>query len=392
VNKFFTIPKFLLLGITIFVSKLVLIAVAYFFNGSQYNIFNQAYFAASLLILFGSLGFGFAIVQIKISPIKVALAVFVNIFIAVVVIQFISEPFDSIYKIISVFLYSYFGSLGGVFLFKLLFEGNYKRYSQLMFVYAFFHLLLIPFVLLLNADIFLCFPFITFLWFAVSFPLIVKRIKGHDNELRDLYKIGFSAFIINTAVPLALVIDKYFVNNFFGIEIANACTFAWGLTAPLFYIGSLVEKMIFSARPDNGAFVIKKSFLLLGSLIVLYTSAVLSVVFFFPVLLPSSVDTGMLRNIFTFMAGGFALYVFFHFPVNGFLFKYSEVSKQKKAAAYFTIITFFMLVFFGFIMAARIVPDYRLLLAAVWVFIFTMLVVKNIIIFNPFKKKGWLKI
>ena len=380
--KFFTVSKFVLLGSTIFTTKLVLLVVAYFFNETEYNTFNQVYFTASLLILFGSLGFGFAIVKISVAAIKIAAAVFINIVLAITAIQLLSVPVENIFHVISIFIYSFFGSLGGVLLFRLLFNGDYKRYTLLMFLYAFFHLLLIPAVVLFNADIITCFPFTTGLWFLLSYKFIPAYKENPAGSFAELYKLGFSAFIINTAVPLALVIDKFFVNNYYTMEVANAYTFAWGLTAPLFYIGTLVEKMIYSASETEGEHIIRKSFRLLGSLVILYTAAVFAVVYFIPFLLPKSVDISLLKNIFTFMSGGFALYVFLHFPINGFLFKFSAVAVQKKVAAAFTIITVLMLSFFAYLMAANNVPGYKVLLIATWGFIFSMLAVKSVVVFG----------
>ena len=332
-----TFQKFVLIGSTIFSNKLVLIVTAYFFTEVQYNIFNKAYYTASILILFGTLGFDFAVSRINISLKTVSLGALLNVFITLVILYFISEPFVDILKIFSIFFYSLFACLGGIFTFQLLFRGEIKRYVLLMFTNAFLHLLIIPFVTLLNVDIFILFPIVSLTWFLLGYPRF--RILNQDDEqnLASLYKLGISTFIINSAVSFALVADKYIVNHYFPLDTANAYTFAWGLIVPLLYIGNVVEKLIYSSTSGDSSKIFLKSLFALLVLVGAYSVLLLSAANFIPALLPNSINPARLREILNFMITGYALFAVINFPVNGFLFKFAETSKQKTIAGAYLV-------------------------------------------------------
>ncbi|MGE5805733.1 MAG: hypothetical protein ACM34M_08085, partial [Ignavibacteria bacterium] len=157
--------------------------------------------------------------------------------------------------------------------------------------------------------------------------------------------------------------------------------FAWGLTAPLFYIGNLIERIIYSSDDINPEKLLKRSLLIMFLLILFYISALISAVIFFPGLLPSSVDPVLLKHIFLFMVGGYSLYVLFHFPINGYLFKYLPVSKQKQIAAIYFI---FLVLLVAVIISAGAmeIKSYKILLAAIWGVIFTLLGIKTAVIFG----------
>ncbi len=381
----FSIQRFTLIGTTIFLGKLVLLLIAYFFDESAYNIFNKAYYTASILILFGTFGFNFAVTRIKISPVYLFASVFANVLAALVILSLISHPFSAPFEIISVFLYSFFSCLAGIYVFRLLFSGRYIDYTKLTFAFAVFHLLIIPAVLILKMNIFFALAASGLLWLLSCYPFF-KNEKNTEKNLFDLYKVGGAAFIINSAVPFALVADKYIVNNYFPVDAANAYTFAWGLTAPLFYIGNLIERIIYSSEDMNPEKMLKKSLLLLFFLILIYVSALISAVIFLPGLLPSSVDRLLLKDIFLFMVGGYSLYVLFHFPLNGYLFKFLAVGKQKRIAViYFIFLVLLVLVIIS--AGAMEIKDYKFLLMAIWGVIFTLLGIKTIIIFAGNKKE-----
>ncbi|HVO75043.1 MAG TPA: hypothetical protein VMT35_13530 [Ignavibacteriaceae bacterium] len=379
----FSIQRFTLIGSTIFLGKLVLILIAYFFDESSYNLFNKAYYTASILILFGSFGFDFAVNRVNISPVFLSLSVFLNLSIAGTILHLLSRPFSSPFQIISVFLYSLFSCISGIYVFRQLFTGKYIDYTKLALAFAVFHLLIIPAVLILKVNIFLALAGSSLLWFLSCYPFIAKE-KNEGKNLIDLYKVGGAAFIINSAVPFALVADKYIVNHYFPVSTANAYTFAWGLTVPLFYIGNLIERMIYSSENMNPEKMLKKSLLLLFSFIMVYVLAMIAAVIFFPGLLPSSVNEQLLKNIFLFMVAGYSLYALFHFPLNGYLFKFIQVDKQKRIAVIYFI---YLIILVAVIISAGAmeIKDYKILLAAIWGVIFTLLGIKTLVIF------GWRK-
>ncbi|MBK9284679.1 MAG: hypothetical protein IPM51_10240 [Sphingobacteriaceae bacterium] len=381
-----TFQKFVLIGSTIFSNKLVLIITAYFFTEVQYNIFNKAYYTASILILFGTLGFDFAVSRINISLKTVSLGALLNVFITLVILYFISEPFADIFKIFSIFIYSLFACLGGIFTFQLLFRGEIKRYVLLMFANALLHLLIIPFVTLLNVDIFFLFPFVSFTWFLLGYPRFKILNRNDEQNLTSLYKLGISTFIINSAVSFALVADKYIVNHYFPLDTANAYTFAWGLIVPLLYIGNVVEKLIYSSTSGDSSKIFRKSLIVLLVLVAVYSALLLTAVNFMPVLLPNSINSVLLQMILNFMITGYALFAVINFPVNGFLFKFAETSKQKTIARAYLVTILLMPIMFIIFNGGAAITNYRTLLLLIWCFIFLLLIIKTVVVFLPRKK------
>ncbi|QQS35718.1 MAG: hypothetical protein IPM56_15975 [Ignavibacteriales bacterium] len=391
----FTIPNFFLIGTTIVSQKIILLLIAYFFTSLQYNTFNRAYYTASILIIFGTLGFEYAFTRIDIKLKTVAVGVLINVCVTFTILYLLSEPFTELYQVVSVFVYALFASLGGIFTFQYLFRGNTKMYVVMMLTNAALHISIIPVVKISDADIFLVLPFVTLIWFMaglkgfISFNHKTGSLKtGYekpdtDKKLATLYKLGLTTFIINSAVSLSLVADKYIVNHFFPIETANAYTFSWGLIAPIFYIGNLVEKMIYSSTSKDSMKVFRKAFIILFLLVAAYSVSLLSAVNFLPQIIPASVNTELFIGIISFMITGYAVYCVINFPVNGFLFKFAEVSKQKKiAASYVLILTIVPLSFF-LIKGSFVVTDYKTLLLLIWTYIFSLAIVKTLVVFFP---------
>ncbi len=381
-NSIFTVQRFFIIGTTIFSAKVVLILIAYFFNQVEYNIFNQAYYTASILIIFGSFGFDYAVNRVNIKFVLVGIASVINIFLTLLILLIFSPPQFNFIQIISVVVYALFAALGGIFTFQVLFQGLYKTYFYLTLLSSVLHIALIPAVMVFNVNIYYALPFVTFLWFVLSFPKFIKGKGSRLDSFKELYKIGSANFIINSSVPLALVIDKYFVNHYFSLGIANAYTFSWSLTVPVFYIGNLIEKIIYSSKDEKGEGILKKSLLILSALILLYASAILSIVYFIPSILPHSVDAELLKNIFTFMIGGYVLYAIFQFPVNGYLFKFKEVEKQKSIAVVYAVFIFLLVTFYLFFLNKFQITNYHVLLISIWVFIFSLLIIKSYIVFS----------
>jgi hypothetical protein len=371
----FSVQRFTLIGSTLFLSKIVLILVAYFFDKNDYNTFNKAYYTASILILFGSLGFEYALLRLRVKPSLLFAAVGFNSAVSLAVLILISNPELSITEFLSVYIYSVFACLGAIFTFRFLFIGNYKKYFTLMVLNSLLHIAIIPAVKIADLNIISCFPFITGVWFLIVFSF-VKRDTVNQAGIKDLYGAGASTFIINSSAPFALAADKYIVNNFFAINTANAYTFSWSLTVPLFYIGNLIEKIILASNEAGTPKVVKKSLLLLIPLILLYVACVVVAIFFFSELVPASVDINTFRRIFLFMIAGYSVYVLFHFPLNGYLFKFFNVGVQKIIAKYFAVSMIILLIAFAILAELFGIPDFRFLLFMVWTYIFVLLIIK----------------
>jgi hypothetical protein len=376
-----TIKKFILIGLSLFLFKSVLIVYAYVFTKEQYNLFNQSYYTASLLILFGSLGFEIAQTRIPIKTAVLFLFVIINIIATYTILQLVSNPFSDIAIIFPVIIYSTFSAVGGVLNFRILFYGKYQTYFWVMFTFASAHLLVIPAVILFKISVFPVLSVFVVIWFVVVFRLFDKE-HSKNNIYKDYYKIGFSAFVINSAVSLGLAADKFIVNHFFTADIANTYTFAWGLTAPIFYIGSLIEKYLYAEpNPDKNR-ILKKGFLFSLLLIALYTTGIITVISFFPSLLPGSVSKNIFGSIFIFMITGYSVYVIFHFPLNTYLFKVTNTGKQKIISVYFSFIIIIFAFVFYYITNYSVQFDYKMLLVAVWIYIFILLITKALIIFK----------
>lgn len=317
-------------------------------------------------------------------PIKsftIFLFISINIFITYSVLHLISKPFSEIAEIIPVIIYSIFSAVGAVLNFKLLFDGKYQKYFWVMLLFAIAHFMIIPAVLIFQVSIFPVLCVFIIIWFFIVYRIFDKQLI-YNKKYNEYYKIGFSAFVINSAVSLGLAGDKFIVNHFFTTDIANAYTFAWGLTAPIFYIGNLIEKYLFAEpKPDKNR-ILKKGFIFSLLLVSAYTVGILIVVNFFPSLLPGSVSNEIFGSIFTFMITGYSLYVIFHFPLNTYLFKVSDTRKQKTISVYFFFIILVFAFVFYYIINNTIEFNYQLLLAAVWIYIFTLLIVKALIIFR----------
>lgn len=385
--SFFRLDKFIFLTVSVFSGKSALLILAYFLNETEYNLFNKAYYTASLLILFGTLGFGYVLARMNINRKIVIASVIANIIITFCVIYIISPPFDSTFHSISVICYSIFACIGSIYFFRLLFAGNYTAYSMMQIFYALFHISLIPAVRIFQIDLYTIFPFVTFFWMLAGIKFFSSSQVMPEGTLKNLYKTGISAFVINAAVPAALIVDKYVINHHFPVATANSYTFAWAITAPLFYVGNVIEKMIYSSGNTNSEYTFKKSLLALGIILLIYTGITSAVIIFIPSLLPLSVDAELLKPVYFFMISGYAAYVLFHFPVNGYLFRYSQIQKQSITAAAFAV---FILIFTAaafYIYYQNPIEDYRTLLITIWIFIFSLLFIKSFVVFRNSKTK-----
>lgn len=379
-NHIANIKKLFFIGLAVASSKVVLLLFAYFFDAETYNQFNQVYYTASLVILFGSLGFNISITRINLNMNRVIATVAATTILSYIFLQIISSPFGNIFQIISILIYCLFSSLGGIYVFQVLFSGRYTDYVLLTLLYSFLHLLIIPSMLVLKLSLFNILPFVSLLWFIIGLPKYF-HIKG-SNDLKEFWKIGVSAFVINSAVSLALAADKYFVNHFFSTETANSYTFAWGITAPMFYIGVLIEQYLFSETNTARSNILKRGFTLSSSLVIIYASGVLAAVHFIPGLIPQSVNYESVVKISMLMISGYSVYVIFHFPVNAYLFKSLSTGKQKTISAAFTAVILVYLLVYILILQEVIVINYIWLLIITWSYIFTLLITKIIIMFG----------
>jgi hypothetical protein len=290
-----------------------------------------------------------------------------------------------VFEIISILIYCLFISISGIYVFHLLFTGRYRVYATLTLLYSALHLLIIPAILFLQVSLFSILPVVAVLWFFIGYPKFIKQNLFSLNNFKEFYKIGVSAFVINSAVSLALAADKYFVNHFFSVETANSYTFAWGLTAPMFYIGVLTEQYLFSEANTSKSNILRHGFILVTALVTFYAAAMMGGITLFPNLIPDSVNYSTMLKIFTMMISGYSVYVIIHFPVNVYLFKSLGTGKQKTISIYFSIIISVYILLYIMILQGIFKIDYILLLAITWSYIFTLLITKIILMFREDK-------
>jgi hypothetical protein len=88
--KLTNIKKLFFLGIAVASTKVMLLLFAYFFDAEIYNQFNQIYYTASIIILFGSLGFNIAVTRLNISFKFVYVAVAINSILVYLLLQIVS--------------------------------------------------------------------------------------------------------------------------------------------------------------------------------------------------------------------------------------------------------------------------------------------------------------
>lgn len=360
----------------------MLLLFAYFFSAEIYNQFNQIYYTASMVILFGSLGFNIAITRINLSLKLVSFSVFITTSVAYLFLQIFSAPFENAIEIVSILIYCLFISISGIYVFQLLFSGRYRDYVLLTVLYSVLHLLIIPAILFFPFSLFNVLPVFAVLWFLIGLPKYIKQSGSDIKNVSEFYKIGISAFVINSAVSLALAADKYFVNHFFSLEIANSYTFAWGLTAPMFYIGVLIEQYLFSETNTSKSNILKRGFFLITIFVTIYTVTLISVINLFPDVIPGSVDSATVLKIFTLMISGYSLYVILHFPLNVYLFKSLGIGKQKTISFYFSIIISVYILLYILFLQNIFIINYIWLLIITWSYIFTLLITKIIIMFR----------
>ncbi len=374
IKKHFSVSRFLIIGISLFLSKLMLLLSAYLLSPTEYNLFNKYYYTAALVITFGMLGFDYAFSREDISPLKIILFVVFQISFFTFILSFFDDYRNTVLFSASVFIYAVFIVFSNILAFRILFDGEYISYFFIYLSYSLLHIILI--MAIPSQDYVLFFPFTGLLWAAIVLYISRRYLIIKGNGIKRFYKLAMSGFIINSSLSLGIVFIKYVVNNFFPAETANAFTFSWGIAAPVYYIGSLIEKYIYSLDSEKSPGQTRKSFYLLLVLTASYGLLMVFILIFIPGLFPSSVNITLLHNIFLVMLIGYSTYCVVHFPINGYLFKYAESSLQKVISISFVIIIVFFIVLI-FVFREGITSNYWYLLELFFAYIFTLLVVKT---------------
>jgi len=149
-----------------------------------------------------------------------------------------------------------------------------------------------------------------------------------------------------------------------------------GLTAPIFHIGNIVEKIIYSSSEREGRKVGLAGLIMTTVMISIYVVCLMIIINLFPGLLPQSIDHGIMKSLFIWMISGYSIYAAFHYPLNGLLFKYRNIGTQKRVALkYFFFAAITLIVFFCF--KGFIISDYFRLLGFTIVILYSLLLIKG---------------
>jgi len=359
-----SIKQIITLGLTLVLPRMPILLAAYLLSKENYFFFNKYYYTATMLILWSSFGFEFAISYTKTKYSLLTGSILTNVVITSIVLYFVVIEELNLYEFIAIASYSFFVTAANVVNFRILYTGK-------TFIYLLTNLLNATFLfiaivlgrmfsengLIIGLTLGAALYFIT-VW---VFQFRNEREQFDGKNLKDIYSIGFSSFVINSIVPFLLAADKFIVNHNFENITANSYTFAWGLTAPLFYIGNIFEKMIYAERKEVTKKLVLVNGLLNIALISIYAIAVFTTINISDSILPQSVSKEMVRSITLMMLIGYSIYAIVHFPLNGYLFKQKDKSFPKKIAVLYVIAAAVFVILYALIREELYVHYTRLL-------------------------------
>lgn len=372
-----SIKQIITLGLTLVLPRIPILLAAYVLSKENYFFFNKYYYTAAMQILWSSFGFEFAISFTKTKYTLLTGSILTNVLITSIVLYFAVIEELNIYKFMAISSYSFFVTVANVINFRILYTGKafiYLLTNMLNAILLFLAIMLGGIYaengLIIGLTLGAALYFIT----VLAFQFRNEREQFDGKSLKELYTLGFSSFVINSIVPFLLAADKFIVNHNFENITANSYTFAWGLTAPLFYIGNIFEKLIYAEKKEVTKKMVLVNGLLNIALITIYAIAVFTAINISDSILPQSVSKEMVRSITLIMLIGYSIYAIVHFPLNGYLFKQKNKSFPKKIAVLYVIAAAVFVILYALIREELYVHYTRLLF-----FNFTVLTVLLII-------------
>lgn len=317
------VKNLIILLVSSALNKGFLLILPYIVSGEIYNEFNSLYYSATMLTVIAVFGLDFVAARKKYIPKPLFTAIVLNIILSFGLFSIITGEFNAEVLIFLVTNISF--SLYTTFF---LFKGDLKRYLVSSFCYFGTGLISIILSFLLSWPLFTIFSFI-----SISLITGLKFVNFGDDQnnykLSEIYISGGSIFLINALSGIVFSFDKYIVNNYLGIVNANAYTFAWTLLVPVFYIGNLFEKQIYTSKKEKTEYRdVAKIAAFNASSLFLYLVVVNSVILFFN-LLPDSINKYTFSRISLMLSAGLFIFSCIHFPLNGVLLKYSSSRIQK---------------------------------------------------------------
>jgi len=313
--------KILYIGSAVVSLKFFLIIVPYILTKEEYFSFNQIYYTSGILIVFGRLGFDIIINKFDVGLFKLSLLVTANIFIGFLFVLMFDWNIRNPFEIIALFIYSFFYVLANIFLFKGLFQNNFKRYSIEKIAFGALLLLLLVLFHFIELNIIYVLPFSAFLWFFIC------RKSNSDAQQIDpvsFYKKGVSAFLINTLPGIPIIIDKFIAVNYFDVETANSYAFAWIVVSPLLYLGTIFEHIIYSSSQNLSATKVKRGVFISLLINFFIISSIILFLNYFSFLIPSSINGQLFLRITLIISMGYTIITSVQNPLKAYILKYSS--------------------------------------------------------------------
>jgi|GEM_PF-2459664 len=379
IKKIQRLDRYFFIGTTLLSVKFVLLAAAYLLPAEAYNIFSKYYYTASLLMLFAAFGFDFPFARLNFSSKRLALFILIHTLPAVGVLAIIDRMDYGFGSVISYFMYSFWGAIGGIVSFKLLFHGKYRRYFFIIVMQTF--LLLVTLLVFRQAEgmLFVLMPVSAFLWGVITLLLYKEKETNEQISGKAFYRASASSFVINSAMSFGLLIDKYVASHYFALTTANAYIFAWGITAPLFYIGNFIERVLYSFSGNSEKKTYAKALGVQMVLLLLYFFIIEGLFTFFSGLLPGFVHQALFKKIFWNMFLIYSVFTLVHYTMNAYLFKQVSFAVQKSIAVYYVIwiAAVSIVVYFSF---GVLTQSYLLLLSFVGIYSYGLLGIKAFVL------------
>ena len=357
----------IILGLGSVSNKLFLLILPYLLNGQTYYQFNSAYYTASMISVLALLGFNFTFAREQLSRTHLLIYLIINLSLFSILFSFF-RAIDPFIIFLSV------GNLAiAVTSTVLLFKGKLRIYFYLnlvLFISVFSSLLIEE---LFSFDLFYIystFLFMNGILFIRFLPSSEARNKTDTSFTH--YRLSFNIFLINSAAGFFFSLDKFLINNYFSLEIANAYTFAWTVLIPIIYLGNIFEKLFYVQKENISSFL-KISFF--NALALLFYIVFVIILFSFEELRPADINYSIFKEILIYVGLGLFMFSIIHFPVNGYLFKFGSSAIINKTAFF----NFFLLIF-GLI--CLLILFYLKLISIVSIILITFLILITISLYK----------
>jgi hypothetical protein len=334
-------------------------------NKDEYFLFNQVYYSAGIITIFGRLGFDIIISKYNISLLKLSFVVGFNICVGLLFAFLFEWQINGFVDFLVVVLYSFFYVMANIYLFAGLFQQNHKRYFYEKIIYGMVLLIGLIAFHFFHVNVIFVLPLASIVWFLVC---LKKSKNAKEVGIIEFYKKGWSAFIVNTLPGIPIILDKFIINNFFDVETANAYTFAWILTAPILYIGTTMEHIIYSSSANLNTKKLRYGMVISILVNMALTATILFTLYVYPSVLPKSVNNILLFKIVVIIAGGYSILVSIQNPLKAYILKYGTEELNHILAKVFPFITLALLALLYGVFVYLRSADYVLLISIHFLF------------------------